>query len=167
MVLANLGYFFNQLFFELICKYLLSLVSYSSFQTVAKEKDLASLLQNFWKSVYNWNTHRQTEPVRIHRLVKGPRELMFPKALEQGLLEVLQVISGPALSGRVPDGRLRRGGRTWRYGVWQGGALKVLIEQRGLADTLAGASVRVHDAAGQPHQRAIVESSRQTCTHLE
>lgn len=82
-------------------------------------------------------THRQLEPVRVHGLVERPGELVSPQTLHQGLLEVLQLVGHAAGPTRI----LYRGlwGRRRRLGhcVRQGGALKVLVQQGGLADALA------------------------------
>lgn len=86
--------------------------------------------------------------------MEGPGEVVSPQTLDEGLLEELQLVGHVTRSVGILDRRLRRrrGGLGKR--VRQRRTLKVLVQQRGLADAFARTAVLVHPAAGQPDQRA-------------
>lgn len=79
---------------------------------------------------------------------------MSPQTLVEGLLEELQLVGHATRSVGIFDGRLRRCRRGLGKRVRQRRTLKVLVQQRGLADAFARTAVLVHPAAGQPDQGA-------------
>ena len=82
-----------------------------------------------------------------------------PQRLHQGLLEVLQLVGHAARSAGVLDRGLRWGWGALGHRERQRGALEVLIEQGGLADTFARAGVLVHHATGQPDKGAAMKGT--------
>lgn len=86
--------------------------------------------------------------------MERPGEVVSPQTLDEGLLEELQLVGHATRSVGILDRRLRRrrGGLGKR--VRQRRTLKVLVQQRGLADAFARTAVLVHPTAGQPDQRA-------------
>ena len=82
--------------------------------------------------------------------MERPGKVVPPQTLDQGPLEVLQLVGHPALTAGILDQGLHRGWGARGHGVRQRGALKVLVQQGGLANSFARAAVLVHPATGQP-----------------
>lgn len=86
--------------------------------------------------------------------MERPGKVVSPQTLYQGLLQELQLVGHATRPAQISDWRLRRHRRRLGHRVRQGRALKVLVQQGGLADAFAWAGVLVHAAAGQPDQGA-------------
>lgn len=96
----------------------------------------------------------QVESVGVHRFVERPGEVVSPETFDECLLEELQLVGHATRSVGIFDGQLRRRGVGLGKRVRQRRTFKVLVQQRGLADSFARTAVLLHPAAGQPDQRA-------------
>lgn len=86
--------------------------------------------------------------------MERPGKVMPPQKLRQGPLEKLQLVCHAAWPARIFHRGLWWDRRPLGHRVRQRWTLKVLVQQGGLANSFARASVLVHPANGQPNQRA-------------